>query len=83
MTISKPLEHVPKTTNSPAGFHDPKSGNIYVVYKIDGNNSGDGGNGGNGNDPVPTPIKLQKPQGDWMTPDGSAPITSVVDSNIF
>ncbi|MCJ1398074.1 hypothetical protein MMC11_001271 [Xylographa trunciseda] len=43
-----------------AGFAD-YDGSQYVVYKIDGNNIGNGGNCNNGNAPiVPTPIMLQQ-----------------------
>lgn len=47
-------------------------GTFYVVYKIDGNSIGHGGSCGNSVAPiVPTPIMLQKLQGDAMTPTGS------------
>lgn len=48
----------------PAGFKDPQSGNLYVVYKIDGNNLNTGGGAckgsGNPDDFHPTPIMLQQ-----------------------
>ncbi|KAL8729204.1 MAG: hypothetical protein Q9181_005077 [Wetmoreana brouardii] len=54
----------------PAGFKD-KDGQNYVVYKIDGNNKGNGGVCGNSNPPIQsTPIKLQKLQSDLITRDG-------------
>ena len=42
-------------------------------FKVDGNNIGDGSGicGQSKNNPVRTPIMLQKLQGDWMTPDGA------------
>ncbi|KAK5083251.1 hypothetical protein LTR70_007967 [Exophiala xenobiotica] len=48
-----------------AGFLDPKSGNLYVVYKIDGNTMNAGGGPCNGNPGPdgylhPTPIMLQQ-----------------------
>jgi len=59
-------------TNSPAGFKDT-NGDIYVVYKVDGNSKGDGSGlcGQSKKNPKPTPIMLQKMKSDWMTPDGS------------
>ncbi|KAJ7631647.1 Arabinanase/levansucrase/invertase [Mycena polygramma] len=58
----------------PAGHHHP-SGDIYVVYKIDGNNIGHGGPPGscnNGIAPiVSTPIMLQKVAADGFTPVGA------------
>lgn len=48
-----------------SGFLDPKSGNLYVVYKIDGNSMNEGGGPCNGNPNPdgslhPTPIMLQQ-----------------------
>ncbi|KAH7313206.1 putative arabinan-endo 1,5-alpha-L-arabinase [Rhexocercosporidium sp. MPI-PUGE-AT-0058] len=62
----------------PAGFRE-SNGDVYVLYKIDGNNIGDGSGicGQSKNNPVPTPIMLQKLQGDWMTPDGAP--TTILD----
>ena len=59
-------------SNSPSGFRDT-NGDFYVVYKIDGNSIGDGsGSCGNSqNNPVSTPIMLQKMQSDRVTPDGN------------
>lgn len=60
-----------KNLNSPSGFKDT-NGDFYVVYKVDGNNIGDGMGscGQSKNNPVPTPIMLQKMQSDRVTPDG-------------
>ncbi|KAL1634634.1 hypothetical protein SLS58_010576 [Diplodia intermedia] len=53
-------------TIDPAGFKDVATGKRYVVYKIDGNNAGNGGLCGNTKAPqVPTPIMLQE-----VGPDG-------------
>ncbi|KAF2858124.1 glycoside hydrolase family 43 protein [Piedraia hortae CBS 480.64] len=53
-------------------FLDPVSNRIYVSYKIDGNNIGNGGVCGNTVEPVvPTPLMLQKMQPDGVTPDGT------------
>jgi len=48
-----------------SGFLDPRSGNLYVVYKIDGNNMNEHGGPCNGNPGPdgylhPTPIMLQQ-----------------------
>jgi beta-xylosidase len=58
-------------TTSPAGFKDT-NGDVYVVYKVDGNSKGDGSwtCGQSKKNPKPTPIMLQKLKSDWMTPDG-------------
>lgn len=54
-----------------AAFIDDDS-TPYVLYKVDGNNVGNGGECGNTNQPlVNTPIMLQKLQADALTPDGS------------
>lgn len=48
----------------PAGFKDPKTGNLYIVYKVDGNSldTGPGACGGPDADGIyhPTPIMLQQ-----------------------
>ncbi|KIY65441.1 glycoside hydrolase family 43 protein [Cylindrobasidium torrendii FP15055 ss-10] len=45
----------------PAGYFDTPSGNLFVVYKVDGNNIGNGGNCNNGVEPiVSTPLMLQQ-----------------------
>lgn len=55
----------------PSGFKDT-DGTRYVVYKVDGNSLGHGGTCSNTVAPiVPTPIMLQKVQGDGFTPVGS------------
>jgi beta-xylosidase len=55
----------------PAGHHHP-SGDLYVVYKIDGNSLGHGGSCNNGVAPiVSTPIMLQKVAANGYTPVGS------------
>lgn len=60
----------------PAGFSDPKAGNLYVVYKVDGNslNNGSGPCGGPDSDGRyhPTPIMIQQvsPE-DGITPIGA------------
>jgi hypothetical protein len=41
--------------------HDPDSGNLYIVYKVDGNSVGKG-----------TPILLQQVIDDGFTPIGTA-----------
>lgn len=48
------------------------NGDVYVVYKVDGNNIGDGSwtCGQSQENPVPTPIMLQLLESDWMTPSG-------------
>ncbi|KAF2857785.1 glycoside hydrolase family 43 protein [Piedraia hortae CBS 480.64] len=52
------------------GFRD-SNGDMYVVYKVDGNNIGHGGDCGNTVEPLlPTPIMLQKLLADGVTPDG-------------
>lgn len=61
----------------PAGFLDPKTGNLYVVYKVDGNslNTGHGACGGPDADGFyhPTPIMLQQVSNeDGITPIGEA-----------
>jgi beta-xylosidase len=51
-----------------SGFLDPRSGQRYVTYKVDGNNIGSGGNCNNGVPPFkPTPIMLQRVQADGVT----------------
>ena len=51
---------------------DP-DGNIFVVYKIDGNSIGHGGNCNNGVEPiVSTPIMIQPMERDGITPRGKA-----------
>ncbi|KAG5728695.1 Arabinan endo-1,5-alpha-L-arabinosidase [Termitomyces sp. T112] len=55
----------------PAGHHHP-DGSLYVVYKIDGNNRGNGGSCNNGVAPIKsTPIMLQKVAADGYTKIGS------------
>ncbi|KAB2577928.1 putative glycosyl hydrolase family 43 protein [Lasiodiplodia theobromae] len=55
----------------PAGFKDTATGKRYVVYKIDGNNAGNGGLCGNTKAPqVPTPIMLQEVGPDGVTKIG-------------
>ncbi|KAJ9652913.1 hypothetical protein H2198_007866 [Neophaeococcomyces mojaviensis] len=47
----------------PAGFIDPRTGNMYVVYKVDGNSLNTGGGPCNGpglDGYYPTPIRLQQ-----------------------
>ncbi|KAG6863462.1 hypothetical protein C0993_011374 [Termitomyces sp. T159_Od127] len=54
-----------------AGHHHP-DGSLYVVYKIDGNNRGNGGSCNNGVPPIKsTPIMLQKVAADGYTKIGS------------
>jgi len=54
----------------PSGFQDV-DGTRYVVYKVDGNSLGGGGGVCNNADGRhPTPILLQKLQGDGLTPAG-------------
>ena len=54
----------------PAPFVDT-DGSIYVAYKIDGNNNGNGGECGNTITPIhDTPIMLQRVQPDGFTPLG-------------
>ncbi|KKZ65766.1 hypothetical protein EMCG_08415 [[Emmonsia] crescens] len=58
----------------PAGFLD-KDASRWLVYKVDGNNIGNGGDCGNSIPPLaPTPIYLQKVAGDAVTKIGD-PIT--------
>lgn len=58
-------------TIDPAGFKDTATGKRYVVYKIDGNNAGNGGLCGNMKAPqVPTPIMLQEVGPDGFTKIG-------------
>ncbi|KAF4551565.1 Hypothetical protein D9617_13g100660 [Elsinoe fawcettii] len=46
---------------------------IYIVYKVDGNNKGNGGQCGNTVKPLAsTPIMVQKVKDDGVTPDGAA-----------
>ncbi|KAK5164698.1 hypothetical protein LTR04_001730, partial [Oleoguttula sp. CCFEE 6159] len=48
-------------------------GAIYVAYKVDGKNHGNGGICGNSVAPItPTPILLQRMEGDGVTPRGPA-----------
>ncbi|KAK5088435.1 hypothetical protein LTR05_002653 [Lithohypha guttulata] len=55
----------------PAAFRDPKDGNLYVVYKVDGNSMNPGGgpcgSGGLPQDYRPTPILLQQIEEDGVT----------------
>ncbi|KAG6839791.1 hypothetical protein C0991_011665 [Blastosporella zonata] len=54
-----------------AGHHHP-DGSLYVVYKVDGNNRGNGGSCNNGVPPIKsTPIMLQKVAADGFTKVGS------------
>lgn len=54
----------------PAAFVDHDN-QLYVVYKVDGNNIGNGGVCGNTVEPiVPTPLMLQKMHEDGLTADG-------------
>ncbi|KAG6812434.1 hypothetical protein H0H92_002900 [Tricholoma furcatifolium] len=54
----------------PAGYQDP-DGSLYVVYKVDGNNIGNGGSCNNGVAPIqPTPIMLQQVAADGFTKIG-------------
>ncbi|EMD00306.1 glycoside hydrolase family 43 protein, partial [Baudoinia panamericana UAMH 10762] len=54
-----------------AGFQNT-NGTLYVVYKVDGNNIGNGGLCGNTVNPiVPTPLMLQKMRSDGVTTDGN------------
>ena len=56
----------------PNGAVDPETGNMYVVYKVDGNSLGHGGACGNSVAPIqPTPIILQQVSAiDGVTPIG-------------
>ncbi|EME39996.1 glycoside hydrolase family 43 protein [Dothistroma septosporum NZE10] len=55
----------------PEAFRDPKSGRLYLVYKIDGNNIGSGGACGNTFFPIEkTPIMLQEMEEDGLTKVG-------------
>lgn len=55
----------------PSGFLDTATGRRYVVYKIDGNNAGNGGLCGNMVAPqVPTPIMMQEVGPDGVTKIG-------------
>lgn len=62
----------------PAGFLDPQTDRLYVVYKVDGNSMNTGGGPCNGNPPAngslnPTPIMLQEVStADGITKLGSA-----------
>lgn len=61
----------------PAAFVDVDQ-KIYLAYKVDGNNVGNGGVCGNTAPPlVPTPIRLQKMMDDGVTPDGD--YTTILD----
>ncbi|KAI5205952.1 Arabinanase/levansucrase/invertase [Aureobasidium subglaciale] len=54
----------------PSPFIDT-DGSFYVVYKVDGNNVGNGGICGNSVPPLAsTPIKLQRMNADGVTPEG-------------
>ncbi|GAM90290.1 hypothetical protein ANO11243_083330 [Dothideomycetidae sp. 11243] len=56
----------------PASFIDD-DGSVYIAYKVDGNNKGNGGACGNTVAPIhSTPIMLQKVEDDGVTPDGNA-----------
>jgi Glycosyl hydrolases family 43 len=57
----------------PSGYYDAHTNNRYVVYKIDGNNNGNGGNCNNGVPPIHnTPILLQQVSNlDGITPIGT------------
>jgi Glycosyl hydrolases family 43 len=59
----------------PNCYQDPSTKLRYVLYKIDGNNNGNGGECKNGVEPiVPTPIKLQQVSSDGVSPIGE-PVT--------
>lgn len=59
----------------PSGFRDPATGFRYVVYKVDGNNNGNGGDCNNGVPPLQsTPIRLQRVGSDGVSPIGE-PLT--------
>jgi hypothetical protein len=62
----------------PSTFHDPATNRRFVVYKVDGNNAGNGGSCGNSNPPIhSTPIMLQELSGDGVTPIGYS--TQILD----
>jgi beta-xylosidase len=55
------------------GYVDPATQHRYVVYKVDGNNFGNGGNCNNGVQPLKsTPILLQRVSSDGITKEGPA-----------
>ena len=61
----------------PSGFEDV-DGSRVVLYKIDGNNAGNGGDCGNGIAPIhSTPIMLQRLLADGVTPTGTP--TQILD----
>ncbi|KAG8849661.1 hypothetical protein FRB96_000687 [Tulasnella sp. 330] len=57
----------------PSPFRDT-NGQLYIVFKVDGNNLGGGGSCGNGNLAYATPIMLQAMESNGVTPSGN-PIT--------
>lgn len=59
----------------PNGYQDPSTKFRYVLYKIDGNNNGNGGDCKNSVEPiVSTPIQLQQVGSDGVSPIGE-PVT--------
>lgn len=59
----------------PSGYKDLATGLRYVVYKVDGNNRGNGGECGNTIEPIlSTPIQLQQVGSDGVSPIGE-PVT--------
>ncbi|KAJ7144806.1 hypothetical protein C8R43DRAFT_953885 [Mycena crocata] len=64
----KPLARVEQSTQESKATSQHPDGNLYVVYKIDGNSIGYGGSCGNSVKPiVSTPIMLQKLGLLWQT----------------
>lgn len=69
-TITCPIEE--GGAIDPTPFIDT-DGTMYLAWKVDGNNVGNGGVCGNTVPPLkPTPIRLQKMNADGVTPEGEA-----------